>query len=112
MGLLCDKTAAERVQRLRATDEVTNKVTNDLNYCTTYEKYLLNETGAGSPEEDTEMEEAKDTIKKELLKAETDSAEAAREARKERKEQVKSIQDKYKRQPENDVAAGEEDGVD
>jgi carboxypeptidase C (cathepsin A) len=104
-----DEIAAEKAQRSRATDEVTNKVTNDLSSYTTYEKFLLAETGAGSQEEDTEMEEAKDTIKKELLKAETDSAEAAREAR---EEQVKSIQDKDKRHAENDVAAGEEDGVD
>ena len=56
MGLLCDEIAAEKAQRLGAIDEVTKKVTNDLSSCTTYEKYLLNETGAGSPEEDTEME--------------------------------------------------------
>jgi hypothetical protein len=88
-GYYVDETAEEKAQRWRAPDEVTNKVTRDLSSYTTYEKYLLDEMGAESPEENAEMKEAKDTIKTELLKAETDSAKAARDAREEQAQKAR-----------------------
>jgi hypothetical protein len=86
-GHYVDETAEEKAQRRRVTDETTNKATRASSSYTVNEEYLSDET----------MEEAKDTINKEMLEANTESAKAVTEARedqmhKKREEKLRHVE--------------------
>jgi hypothetical protein len=82
-GYYVDATPEEKAQRWRSTNPATEQVPRDLSSYTAYERYLLDETPAADDVEDADIEEARNTINREVQNAETDSAEAAREAREE-----------------------------
>jgi hypothetical protein len=94
-GYYIDATPEEKAQRWQSTNPATKQAPRDLSSYTAYEKYLLDETPAVNNVEDADVEEAKNTMNREVLKAETDSTKAAREAR---EEQAKIMHEEEARQ--------------